>query len=395
LLLSGVLGSVIACTAEPTLKPSALQTASLAVSGQAGAGWLFKLHPSHATRAFKPAIANEQDTLLAKIGWRYQDNISPAALQNLKTHPAISQILPSRTLRAFDSPPPYSDPLASQQYALDRLDTAAAHTITQGSGRTLIAIVDTGVDHRHPDFKDATTRTSRIIRGYDFVNLDEDPMDRNGHGTHCAGIAAATAQNEEGIVGQAPGVRVLAVRVLGDNGAGSDAAVAAGIIHAADRGARVINLSLGGPEQVPVIDDAITYAQKKGVLLVAAMGNQGHTKPSYPAANPGVLAVGATDASDRGCTFSNTGAWITLCAPGDAILSTEPGQKAYGLRSGTSMAAPAVAGVAALVCDQHPSWSPQQVMQHLARSCDDLGPPGFDPRFGHGRLNARRAVSIP
>lgn len=393
-LLGAATCSVLAaCGMRPTPPPRPTPLTLGAAAQQASAGWLFKLHPGQAPALLRRSKPNERDRLLAQIGWFYEENPEPTALQGLRAAPGVAQVVRSRTLRAVETPRNYNDPLAPQQYALERLETANAHAVTQGSSRTLLAIVDTGVDHRHPDFKDPTTGASRVVRGYDFVNLDEDPMDRNGHGTHCAGIAAATAHNKEGIVGQAPGIRLLAVRVLGDNGAGSDAAVAAGIIHAADRGAHVINLSLGGPEAVPVIDDAIAYAQNKGVLLVAAMGNQGHAKPSYPAANAGVLAVGATDAGDRLCDFSNVGNWITLCAPGDAILSTQPGSTAYGLRSGTSMAAPAVAGIAALVRDRHPAWNPARVVQHLSRSCDDLGPPGFDPRFGHGRLNARRAVS--
>ncbi|MEB3195728.1 MAG: S8 family peptidase, partial [Candidatus Sericytochromatia bacterium] len=348
--------------------------------------------------AGNPATESSLDRALARIDWARVPSQGDGFRAALLAEPGVVAVLPSRTLRALGTAgrrvgsAPYNDPQASVQYALARVDTPGAHAVTTGSARTTLAIVDTGVDYRHPDFREATGAATRVVKGEDYVNLDGDPMDRNGHGTHCAGIAAATANNGVGIVGQAPGVRLLAERVLGDNGAGSDAAVAAGIIHATDQGASVISLSLGGPEAVPVIDDAVRYAQARGVLLVAAMGNEGGLRPSYPAANAGVLAVGATDAADAVCGFSNRGAWISLCAPGDAILSTLPGPAGYGLKSGTSMATPCVAGVAALLRDRHPDWSPAQVRARLEATSDDLGAPGFDPIFGHGRLNAGRAL---
>jgi thermitase len=342
-----------------------------------------------------PSRSDALATHLARIGWaRVPVGTRGVAdvVATLRGTPGVLAVEPSRTLRAFEGQTsPWDDPLAVEQHALARVATAEAHRVTEGSPRTIVAIVDTGVDHRHADLAPRDGLAARVIKGEDFVNLDGDPMDRNGHGTHCAGIAAATAHNGLGIVGQAPGVRLLAVRVLGDNGAGSDAAVAAGIIHATDAGAGVISLSLGGPDPVRVIDDAVRYAQQRGVLLVAAMGNEGKEKRSWPAANEGVMAVGATTVDDGLASFSNTGPWISLSAPGEGILSTLPGGR-YGLKSGTSMATPCVAGVAALVRDQRPGWTPEQVRDHLERTADDLGSPGFDPRFGHGRLNAGRAL---
>jgi thermitase len=365
---------------------------------------LVKLAPGvspNALRASTPVLTGTDAVArnLARIGWvrvplgrQRADDLTATLL----AEPGVLWVERSRELRTLEGEPggapAWNDPRVGEQHALVRVATAEAHRVSEGSPRTILAIVDTGVDHRHPDLATRDGKASRVLKGEDFVNLDGDPMDRNGHGTHCAGIAAATARNSLGIVGQAPGVAILAVRVLGDNGAGSDAAVAAGIVHATDRGAGVISLSLGGPEAVRVIDDAIAYAQARGVLLVAAMGNEGKERRSYPAANAGVLAVGATTPDDDLAAFSNTGPWIALVAPGEGILSTLPGG-GYGLKSGTSMATPCVAGIAALVRDQRPDWSPEAVRVHLERTADDRGSPGFDPRFGHGRLNAGRALT--
>ncbi|MEB3330496.1 MAG: S8 family peptidase [Candidatus Sericytochromatia bacterium] len=395
----GVLGCAAVPNApggtEPTGRPSIRVTApALLVKLTSGVQVDAQPEPLAAGLRRRDALAQ----CLAKVGWTLVQPGPTVPLTALRARllasPGVVAVEPSRMLRAMESVPPgtWDDPRAAEQYTLARVRTGDAHGVTEGTPRTTIAIVDTGVDHRHPDLASRDGRTSRVVKGEDFVNLDGDPMDRNGHGTHCAGIAAATARNATGIVGQAPGVTILAVRVLGDNGAGSDAAVAAGIIHATDRGAGVISLSLGGPEPVKVIDDAVQYARARGVLLVAAMGNEGKERRSYPAANAGVLAVGATTAEDQLAAFSNTGPWIGLVAPGADILSTLPGGR-YGLKSGTSMATPCVAGVAALVRDRRPGWSPDAVRAHLEQTAEDLGPPGFDARFGHGRLNAGRALA--
>jgi thermitase len=399
---SCLLGLLSGC-AVVHLPSSTVSSAPLGASS-APAALLVKLAPGVSPNALRgstitPSGPDAVGTNLARIGWvrvplgrqRAEDLAA-----TLLAEPGVLAVERSHELRAFEGgpggTPAWNDPRVGEQHALALVATAEAHRVSEGSPRTILAIVDTGVDHRHPDLATRDGKASRVVKGEDFVNLDGDPMDRNGHGTHCAGIAAATARNGLGIVGQAPGVAILAVRVLGDNGAGSDAAVAAGIVHATDRGAGVISLSLGGPEAVKVIDDAVAYARARGVLLVAAMGNEGKERRSYPAANAGVLAVGATTAGDDLAAFSNTGPWLALVAPGEGTLSTLPGG-GYGLKSGTSMATPCVAGVAALVRDQRPDWSPEAVRAHLERTADDRGAPGFDPRFGHGRLNAGRALT--
>lgn len=286
------------------------------------------------------------------------------------------------------------DPMAKDQYALDKIEARKAWDLGTGSEKTLLAIVDTGVDYTHPDL------AGRVLKGKDFVNNDEDAMDDQGHGTHCAGIAAASFNNKIGIAGVAPNVKVLAVKVLSASGSGSYEGVANGIIYAADQGAHVISMSLGGPSSSKAIEDAVKYAMSKGTVIVAAMGNDGRETKSYPAAIPGVIAVGSTDKADLRSNFSNMGDHISISAPGSNILSTLPmapnpmGKTQYGSLSGTSMACPAAAGLTALIRDHHPELEAAGVRSILEKSADDLGAKGFDKSFGHGRINAFKALSL-
>jgi subtilisin family serine protease len=216
-------------------------------------------------------------------------------------------------------------------------------------------------------------------------------MDDQGHGTHVAGTIGAGRGNG-GVVGVAPGVSLLAVKVLGGDGSGTNESVANGIVYAADQKVDVISMSLGGPGKSRVIEDAVKYAIGKGVLVVAAMGNENTESPSYPAAIPGVMAIGATTNRDIRSPFSNYGKHISVSAPGSDILSTMPGGR-YEALSGTSMATPHVSGLAALVKSAFPDLSAAELRTRIERSADDLGDRGFDKYFGIGRINARRAVS--
>lgn len=285
-----------------------------------------------------------------------------------------------------------NDPDYRKQYAPAKIQAPAAWQLSKGDPGVTIAIVDTGIDANHPDLK------AKVAPGFDIIDNDTDPHDGEGHGTHCAGIAAAAVNNGVGIAGIAPLNRVFSVRVLDDQGSGTIADVAAGIVKAADMGAKVISLSLGGGESAKVLEEAVAYAQKKDALLVAAMGNDGGPVKSYPAVLPGVLAVGSTDKADRRSSFSNFGAWISVSAPGSNIWSTLPTYGSelgtnYGDLSGTSMATPAVAGLAALVRSQFPALTAAQTKARIEATADDLGAKGFDPQFGHGRINALKALT--
>lgn len=242
----------------------------------------------------------------------------------------------------MESAPRATDPRRGELWGLDRLRVESAWTLATGNG-VKVAVIDTGVA-RHVDLPN-------IGKGADFVSSGGDGTnDGNGHGTHVAGTIAAAANNGIGVTGVAPDVEILPVRVLGDSGSGTSAEVAQGIIWAADNGANVINLSLGGTTYSQVMEIATTYAISRGVTVIASAGNSGNwgSPRAYPASNPGVIGVAATTRDDQRASFSTRNEWVDIAGPGAGILSTIPGDN-YASFNGTSMAAPHVAGVAALV----------------------------------------------
>lgn len=275
------------------------------------------------------------------------------------------------------------------QWGPRRIGAPAAWDAARGTGVT-IAVLDTGVDLGHEDL---ATKVD-TLNDRDFVNLDFDASDDNGHGTHCAGIAAAATDNGVGMAGMAPAARILPVKVLDAAGQGSSSTLASGIRWAADHGATVISASLGSAYGSQTLHDAVTYALGKGALVVAASGN-GNTSVQYPAAYPEVIAVGATDKADVRADYSNTGPELDLAAPGGSasagIWSTVIG--GYGTKIGTSMAAPHVAGAAALVRSACPTATPARVADALRASAADRGEPGFDVAYGHGLVRADRALA--
>jgi subtilisin family serine protease len=201
----------------------------------------------------------------------------------------------------------------------------------------------------------------------------------------------------------APRCKIMPVKVLNREGKGDTGDIVAGLLYAVNNGAKIVNMSLGGTGGSRALMDAINYALSKDVVVVAAMGNEGANAQEYPAGYPGVIAVGATDSSDEIASFSNFGSWISVAAPGEDILSTLPMRSVYvtetegkdtgyDVMDGTSMAAPYVAGLAALVRSQNPRMTAAQVKVRIEKSADDLGDPGFDEQFGHGRINAARAI---
>ncbi|MDA8216573.1 MAG: S8 family serine peptidase, partial [Dehalococcoidales bacterium] len=242
----------------------------------------------------------------------------------------------------------------------------------------------------------------RLVAGWDYVNGDSIPDDDNGHGTHVAGITGATGNNGSGVAGVAWGVRIMPVKVLDNAGNGSGYDVADGITFAVDNGAKVINLSLSGPNDLAPIHDAVNYAVAHGVTVVAAAGNcgdpehlqsncNGVNSVAYPAAYPGVLAVAATDRADARASFSTQSWYVDVAAPGASILSTW-WDGSYYWSSGTSMASPFVAGLAGLILSVYPYYTPTQVAEAIVNNADDLGPAGHDDAFGCGRINAYKSL---
>ncbi len=268
------------------------------------------------------------------------------------------------------------------QWGPKKVQAPAAWDVTKSDSNTSIAIVDTGVQYDHPDL------SGKVVRGYDYVDNDWDPYDGNGHGTHAAGIAAAITNNTRGIAGMAPDAKIYAVRVLDDSGSGTLQNVANGIIHAADNGADVISLSLGSPNDSITLKEAVDYAWSKGVVVVAAAGNDGSSQPTYPAYYSNAIAVAATDSDESKASFSNYGSWVDVAAPGVNIYSTYT-DNSYASLSGTSMATPHVAGLAGLLDAQGRSAS--QIRAAIENTADPIS--GTGTYWSKGRINAYRAVN--
>ena len=289
-----------------------------------------------------------------------------------------------------------NDPLAVDQYAIDQHNMVDAWQRSTGEG-SVIAIVDTGIDLDHPEF------AGRLVAGYDFVDDDDTPNDLNGHGTHVAGSAAAIGNNSIGVVGMAPEAKIMPIKVLGEDGSGSTDDVAAGILWAADNGADVINLSLGGSSDLlgrifavtGPTNAAIQEATKKGVVVVAAAGNDDTYLTAYNPDTP-VLVVNATNELGEWARFSNFGDPRAVAAAGARIVSTAPtypttiwpdGTEGYGEISGTSMASPHVAGIAALLVGI--GNTPADVREIIT---DTASNPTNDPLLGAGIVQADAAT---
>lgn len=320
---------------------------------------------------------------------RLQYQAEPVTLANNLQGLAGVRFAEPNAIRTLNRTP--DDPVIRQQWALRNIQAFDAWDITTGADIT-IAILDTGVSDSHPELK------GRVLDGYDFYNNRPDAGDDEGHGTYTAGVAAAEGNNGVGIAGVCWSCKILPVKVLGSRGDGDDATIAQGIRWAADQGARIISMSLGGTVDTQVLREAVDYARSRNVLVIAASGNgqaRGN-RPSYPAAYSDVLAVSATDGSDTVTGFSTTGDFVDISAPGVGVWSTvwTPSGDSYAAANGTSAACPYVAGAAALILSLRPELNADQLMQVLTRSADDRGAPGKDPEHGFGRLNLFRAVQL-
>lgn len=278
------------------------------------------------------------------------------------------------------------DPLYPDMWNLAKIQADRGWDITVGSSSVTIAVIDTGADASHPDLQ------GKLIAGRDFVNNDDDPADDQGHGTHVAGTAAAATNNNVGIAGMAWDVKVMPVKALSSAGAGAHSWIANGIVWATDNGADVINMSLGGPYTSATMQQAVNYAWEQGSVVIAAAGNGRTSNPTYPAAYENAMGVSASTQSDERASFSNYGNYVSVASPGVSIMSTTRGGN-YQAWSGTSMATPHVAGLAALIKSIHPDWTNAQIRETLEETAIDLGTPGWDPIFGWGRIDAYEALN--
>jgi hypothetical protein len=302
----------------------------------------------------------------------------------------------------------------TDQWALEKIDMLKAWEIEKGSEDIIVAVVDTGVDYNHEDLKsriwinadeipdngidDDGNGYTDDVRGWDFfdspdtklkvdhVIRDNDPMDEDGHGTHVAGIIAGTPNNSVGVAGVTWGCKIMPLR------AGSkileDDDLASAIVYAVENGAQIINMSWGSDELSYVIRDVTKYAYNSGCVLVGAAGNENQPKIIYPASHEHVISVGATDKADKKAGFSNYGAGLDIVAPGDKVFGTLP-NNSYSDWSGTSMSAPVVSGVIALMLSKRRGLTNQEIVQILRQSADHIDEPKFD---GIGRINAYKAL---
>ncbi|MFN7151537.1 MAG: S8 family peptidase, partial [Microthrixaceae bacterium] len=284
-----------------------------------------------------------------------------------------------------------TDPRRSEQWALNDLTIESAWTRSRGA-QVDIAVIDTGVAATHPDLRGKVCGGVAYLGGDGVARTGKGATDPHGHGTHVAGIAAASSDDGVGIAGVAPDARIMAIRVMDAQGHGYTSDVARGITWAVDHGAEVVNLSLGGPA-TPSMRLAVDYALNNGVVVVAAAGNDHQTgdDPSYPGAYEGAIAVASYDSNGTVSSFSTRGDYVDVAAPGSSILSTlNTGD--WVRMSGTSMATPHVAGIAALLIAQQPSRTPAQVRERLESTALDAGPIGPDPAYGAGRVRPVAAL---
>ena len=286
-----------------------------------------------------------------------------------------------------------NDPEYSKQWNFRNINVEQAWDETKGDGIT-VAVIDTGVS-KVPDLK-----LTKFVKGYDFVNNKDDASDDNGHGTHVAGTIAQSTNNGYGVAGIAYQANIMPLKVLSGSGGGTIADIAEAIKFAADNDADVINMSLGGGGASNMIEEAIKYAHSKGVVIIAAAGNEGRNSSSYPARYPNVMSVSATDAAGDKASYSNFGAGVDISAPGGSetgkiiqnTVDPSSGESVFVGFQGTSMAAPHVAGVAALVRATGVE-DPTEVVNILKQSSRKVQEDHLN-HFGAGHLDAGAAVKL-
>jgi subtilisin family serine protease len=387
-------------------------------------------HGLTVSRKIQPLRLAELRTASAGSGWLDRK------LKELAKDPRVTFVEPNLAIKlkaAATRPLPEgtatdgaNDPLRKFQYSLDAMSVPEAWKTTRGDKSIVVAVIDSGVDADHKDLK-----ANLSSNGYDAYNSRKGtshaspstvsrfggPFSSFGHGTHVAGIIGAVGGNNRGIVGVAPQCTIMPIKIFpslvdsivkkpSDRGEDQTAiiasAVAEGIVYATEHGASIINMSLGFPHESQSLSLAVNYALSKGVTVLVAAGNERmEGSPVNTLANlPGVIGVGATDEEDKVTFFSNKGKYVSISAPGWRILSTMPSvfngmiSEPYQYMDGTSMACPNAAGVAALVKSVNPKLSPAEVKRILETSSDDRGTAGFDENYGHGRVNAARAVAL-
>lgn len=316
-------------------------------------------------------VKNRKD--LGKVINRYRESSKVAA------------VMPSALYRPLG----IEDPKAANQYHVKMLNLEKAQSLA-GKYQVTVAVIDQGIDTNHPELK------GKLLPGYNTVS----PMNQGSpdfHGTHVAGIIAAAKDNGIGGYGVNPNAKILPIDVFDRAWGASDYAIAEGILYAIEKGAKVINMSLGGSMPSPLIEDAVKKALEKNIIIVAAAGNTGNDMPSYPAAYEGVISVGNVNSQKELSVSSSYGPSVDVVAPGEDIYSTiyeYERKSSFRKLSGTSMAAPMVAGTASLLLSKYPMLTPYQVEYILEHTAEDLGEKGYDVKYGNGLINPVAALQF-
>ena len=330
-------------------------------------------------------------------------DLTDLVISLLKKHPAIKYVEPNHVINAYGFP---NDEYYSLQWNLTMINLEKAWDISTGEN-VVVAVLDTGVN---PDGKDGFG--DRLLSGYNaFINTPALWEDGNYHGTHVAGTIGQETNNKTGVAGVAYNAEILPIKVLSRFRVGSVASVCNGIYWAADNDADIINMSLGGPEYSDIFEEAVNYAYSRGITIIAASGNE-NSEVGYPAAFTNVVAVGAIGTNKERAFYSNYGFELDIVAPGgDRYQDAANGEivqetfveflgfknRAFGWDysplSGTSMAAPHVAGVAALIKSVYPELEPDEIKEAIINTATDLGAAGKDNNFGYGLIDAYAAVT--
>lgn len=371
LSLSGLgLGALSATPAAPAER--------LLVWARAGVG------EADLIRGFAPYRVSRQR--LGRQGWHIltvPPGMRAADLHHrLSLHPWLQHIEADRLHPLSQA---LNDPFAGSQWHLPRIAVEPAWALASGMGRGVtVAVLDSGAQPDHPDLEGV------LARGWNVVEGNANTQDLHGHGTSVVGLLAAQLNNGRGVAGMASGARIMPIRVTQPDGNARTSDIALGIQRAADEGARIVNISFDGVMGSALIRSAAQMMVRQGGLVVVAAGNRGVEETLELQA--GLLVVGAIDERDTRPAWANFGGHLALAAPGEGLWTTGLGS-GYRVVWGTSFAAPLVAATAALMWEVAPDATPALVEQWLRASAVDLGVPGYDVQYGHGRLNAGAAVA--
>jgi thermitase len=282
-----------------------------------------------------------------------------------------------------------NDPYYSSQWHLSNISLPPAWDVSSGSPSVIVAVIDSGVDMSHPDL------TTKLVSGWNFLNGTSNTQDSGalgGHGTAVSGTVGAATDNSNGVAGVGWNVSIMPLLVLSSSNYASWSNVASAITYAADHGAKVINISIYGSSYSSTMQSAVNYAWNKGLVIFACAGNEANNILQYPAALQNVIAVSASNSGNTLEGFSSYGDYVDFAAPGSGITTTYLGSS-YAAWSGTSFSSPITAGVAALLFSAKPTLSNSQVVNMLVSTADDLGTPGWDQYYGHGKVNAAKAIA--